>query len=64
MPWFRATVIDQNKKKHTLEFFSGCITGAKDYCLQKFGVTNCKYGQPIGNKIDIIIKDIQQIPPK
>jgi hypothetical protein len=63
MPWFRANVIDQNKKKHTLEFFSGCITGAKDQIMQKFGVVEYKYGQPVGNKIDIIIKDIMQIRP-
>ena len=61
MPWYRANVIDQNKNKHTLEFFSGCITGAKDHVLQKFGVIKYKYGPPIGNKVSIIIKDLREI---
>jgi hypothetical protein len=61
MPWFRANVIDRNKNKHTLEFFAGCITGARDQIMHKFGVVEHKYGPPIGNKVDIIIKDITEI---
>lgn len=61
MPWYRAVVIDQNKNKHTLEFFSGCTNGARDHIMQQFGVIKKKYGPPIGNKVDIIIKDIKEI---
>jgi hypothetical protein len=32
--------------------------------LARFGVTKSKYGAPIGGKINIIVKDIQEIPPK
>jgi hypothetical protein len=61
MPWFRANVVDRNKNKHTLELYSGCITGARDQIMQKFGVVEYKYGPTVGNKIDIIIKDIIEI---
>ena len=64
MPWFTATVIDQNQKTHRVELFAGCISNVKQLLLARFGVTRHKYGAPIGGKINIIVKDIQEISPK
>jgi len=61
MPWFRATVIDQNKRKHTVEFFAGCRGGAKQVLMLKFGITKEKYSPPIGGKMDIIIRELIEI---
>ena len=64
MPWFTATVIEQNQKTHRIELFAGCATNVKQLIMQQFGITKSKYGAPIGGKINIIIKDIQELPPK
>lgn len=59
MPWFRATVIDRNKKVIHKEFYCGCSNGAKQTLLKEFGVN--PYGQ---QKVDVIVKDIFEIDPK
>jgi|688.fasta_scaffold2277630_2 hypothetical protein len=64
MPWFTATVIDQNKKTHRVELFAGCTTNVKQLLMARFGVTRHKYGAPIGGKMNIIVKDIIEIPYK